>query len=165
MLSIMKFALVPFFLGVLGLSAQAQSTSPPADLLAKTQTHKIVYANGQETFIATPVIALDDSVQYTTDYYNNATSPLYNIRVTFAVPPHMKLVSLTPDPTAVKVRDQANPKAWQSYPVYIKDKGVRATPIGHYTELSWVIPRLEPKKSARVVVRAQLAERPTLPGQ
>ncbi len=150
----MKFALVPFFLGVLALSAQAQSTSPPADLLAKTQTHKIVYAN-----------ALDDSVQYTTDYYNNATSPLYNIRVTFAVPPHMKLVSLTPEPTAVKVRDQANPKAWQSYPVYIKDKGVRATPIGHYTELSWVIPRLDPKKSARVVVRAQLVERPTLPGQ
>lgn len=144
------------------LTVQAQ-TPAPSELLAKTQIHKIVNINGQETFVATPVMALDDTVQYTTDYYNNTTSPLYNIRVTFAVPPHMKMIGLSPEPSNAKVRDQAHSN-WQSYPVYIKDKGVRALPIGHYSELAWVIPRLDPKQTTRMTIRAQLVERPTLPG-
>lgn len=156
--------------GLTGLGVlTAMSASTPAlaqeakpDIQASTQIHKIAMVAGKETYIATPVIGLDDVVQYTMDYHNSSDKGLSNVQVTFKVPANMRYVggSMTPAPTHAKASGDAE---WKKYPLLEFVAGrPQEMSASVYDAFAWTIPRLEPKQTARVVLRTKLMSRPSI---
>lgn len=138
--------------------AIAQEAKP--EIQASTQIHKVVVVAGKDTYVTTPVIGLDDVVQYTMDYHNSTDAALSNVQVTFKVPKDMRYVgsSMTPAPTHAKV---VGDKEWKKYPVleFVSGRPQEVSPQS-YDAFAWTIPMLEGKKTARVVLRTKLVQRP-----
>lgn len=153
--------------GLTALSAMAVATPALAqeakpDIQASTQIHKIAMVGGKEAYISTPVIALDDIVQYTMDYHNSSDKSLSNVQVTFKVPKDMRYVggSMTPVPTHAKASGDAE---WKKYPLleFVAGRPQEMSP-SVYDAFAWTIARIEPKQTVRVVVRTRLMQRPNM---
>lgn len=147
-------------LAALATPAFAQEAKP--DIQASTQIHKVLLVNGKETYISTPVMALDDVIQYTMDYHNSSEKALSNIQVTFKVPKDMRYVgsSMTPTPSHAKGTNEAE---WKKYPIFefVAGRPQEVSPAV-YDAFAWTIPRLAPKQTARIVLRAKLVQRPSI---
>lgn len=149
-------------LSSVGMSAFAQDKNTP-NIMANTQIHKVVMAEGKENFIPTTVMGLDDVVQYTMHYHNTTNVALSNVQVTFKIPKDMHFVanSTSPKPSLVK---QVGGTDWAKFPIleYVGGKPQEVA-ASSYDIFSWTIPRMEPKETVRISLRAKLVQRPTLP--
>ena len=147
-------------LGFLCTPIFAQESKP--EIQASTQIHKIVMGGEKETYIATPVIALDDVVQYTMDYHNTSVKSLSNVQVTFKIPKDMRYVggSMEMTPTHAKISGESE---WKQYPIleFVSGRPQEVSAMT-YDAFAWTIPRLEPKQTTRIVLRAKLTQRPTM---
>ena len=146
--------------GLTSLTALAQDVKP--DIQASTQIHKIATVDGKDTYIATPVIALDDVVQYTMDYHNSTEKGLSNVQVTFKVPKDMRYVagSMGTAPTHAKVTGS---NEWNNYPLLEFVAGrPQEVSASSYEAFAWTIARIEPKQTVRIVLRTKLVQRPTI---
>lgn len=146
-------------LAALFSTAHAQENKP--DIQANTQIHKVVVVDGKENYIVTPVVGLDEVIQYTMHYHNSTEKPLSNIQVTFKIPKDMRYVGGSVDPQPTHALTVANAQ-WQKYPVleFVSGRPKEVAPSS-YDAFAWTIPRIEPKQTVRVVVRAKLVQRPT----
>lgn len=155
--------------GLTGLTALSAMVASPGvyaqatpDIQASTQIHKVQIIDGKENFIPTPVMALDDVIQYTMDYHNASDKVLSNVQVTFKIPNDMRYVgsSLNVQPTHTKATGDTE---WQKYPIleYVQGRPKEVSPYT-YDAFAWTIPRIEPKKTVRLVLRTKLVQRPTL---
>lgn len=145
---------------VITLSAFAQDTKP--DIQASTQIHKIKMIDGKDTYITTPVISLDDVVQYTMDYHNASEKSLSNVQVTFKVPKDMHYVSgsMNTSPTHAKTSGDVE---WNKYPVLEFVSGrPQEISASSYDAFAWTIQRIEPKQTVRIVLRTKLVQRPSI---
>jgi uncharacterized repeat protein (TIGR01451 family) len=146
--------------GALIAPATAQENKP--DIKASTQIHKISMSGGKETYVVTPVIGLDDVVQYTMDYHNSSEKGLSNVQVTFKIPKDMRYVggSMTPIPSHAKASGDTE---WRKYP-FLEFVAGRPQEMSAsvYDAFAWTIPRLDPKQTARIVMRTKLVQRPSM---
>ena len=147
--------------GLAALSSVAHAQENKPDIQANTQIHKVVVVDGKESYIVTPVMGLDDVIQYTMHYHNSTEKPLSNIQVTFKIPKDMRYVGSSIDPQPTHAMTAGNPQ-WQKYPVleFVSGRPKEVAPSS-YDALAWTIARIEPKQTVRVVVRTKLVQRPT----
>lgn len=147
--------------GLAGLSGAAHAQDNKPDIQANTQIHKVVVVDGKDTYIVTPVMGLDDIIQYTMHYHNSTEKPLSNIQVTFKIPKDMRYVGSSVEPKPTHAMTVANAQ-WQKYPVleFVSGRPKEVAPSS-YDAFAWTIDRIEPKQTVRVVVRAKLVQRPT----
>ena len=146
--------------GLTCLTALAQDAKP--DIQASTQIHKIATIDGKDAYILTPVIALDDVVQYTMDYHNSTEKGLSNVQVTFKVPKDMRYVggSMGSEPTHAKANGDTE---WAKYPLLEFVAGrPQEVSANVYDAFAWTIPRIEPKQTIRIVLRTKLVQRPSI---
>ena len=128
-----------------------------APIQAKTQVHKVVVVTGKDTLVETPVMGLDDVVQYTIDYFNSSPNVIKQVQATFKIPANMNLVPgmIQPAPQQVLLSGQTE---WISYP--LPDNIAKQITAAQIQAVSWVIPSIEGKKTARIIVRCKLVQRP-----
>lgn len=142
--------------------ATAFAQESKSDIQASTQIHKISMVNEKEVYIATPTVGLDDVIQYTMDYHNSTEKGLSNVQVTFKIPRDMRYVarSITPEPSHAKV---INSNEWQKYPILeFVDGRPQEVSASIYDAFAWTIPRIESRKTERIILRAKLIQRPSI---